>query len=108
MAILKAGAQFIRPRNFKLAEYGRPGWWLLGLSQQGATAQGAEMIEIIEIVQTQTVGALAIFRHQIIDPNGNTYWSRFAPDPRKTNFRGERYLCQHLKRMGLEPVQLAS
>jgi hypothetical protein len=108
MMLLKVGAQFARPRNFKPAEYGRPGWWLLSLSQPGATAQGLEIIEIIEVVQTETIGALAIFHHQVIDPDGRIHEDCFAPDARKTNFRNEKILCQNLKRMGLQPVHLSS
>lgn len=64
--------RYIRARNFKPAEYGASRWWLLSLSQDGATAQGVEIIEIEEIVETVTLGRLAIFRRWITDPNGQS------------------------------------
>ena len=83
---LSVGERFIRQRNFKPAEYGTATWWLLGLSQDGATAHGVEVVEIVEIIETKTIGTLVIYRQWIIDPDGQEYSNRFVPDRNELNF----------------------
>jgi hypothetical protein len=102
------GERYVRSRNFRRPEYGTMAWWLLSLSQDGATAQGIEIIEVAEVVETETFGPLAIYRHWVIDPDGQPYKSQFAPDAAKTNFRSEKNLRRDLKKMGLELVHLSS
>ena len=77
---------------------------MLGLSQDGATAHGVEVVEIVEIIETKTIGTLVIYRQWIIDPDGQEYSNRFVPDRNELNFRNEKNLCLNLRKMRLERI----
>ena len=105
MRSLKAGQRFARDRRFKPSEHGVGDWWLIGLrSEQAGTAVGAEVIDILEVVETASVGRLVIYRHRIVDPDGRVMTLHWIPDPDKKLFRTEKTMHRTLVQMGFCPV----
>jgi hypothetical protein len=100
-AILEIGL-YQRPRRFRPAEYGSRKWWMLGFNQtHDSPSDGAEHIEILEIVATTTVGRLVIHRQWITDPDGNEYSDRtIEKSYKKLLFRNELHFECAMNRMG--------
>jgi hypothetical protein len=69
---------YSRQRGFKPAERGNMTWWILGVTQEGATAFGTETIYLEEIVSSQSAGDIAVYRHWISDPDGHEYTGRIG------------------------------
>jgi hypothetical protein len=78
---LKPGQRFVRKRLFKPAGEGFSRWRLIGLtaSLTEATGSGVEVIEIVELVETKSIGKVTIFRHWVINPDGAECLADFAP-----------------------------
>ena len=98
---LTEGQTFGRERGFRRPDHGYQGemnWWIVSVQGHGATAHGAEFLYIEEIVDTATVGPVALYRQWVVDPDGEptkpkgyraeknsaserrrTYWPRSAP-----------------------------
>jgi hypothetical protein len=81
-----------------------PRWWVTGVTRTGsAPAHGLEVIEIVETVDTATVGRLVLYRQWVLDPDGNEVGSLWVKCRRKTLlFRGETKLRSSLRQMGFE------
>ena len=102
---LRAGQRFARDRKFKPSEHGVGNWWLIGpRSDEVGTAIGAEVIDILELLETASVGRLVIYRHRIVDPNGQVMTLHWIPDPNKALFRTEKTMHRTLVQMGFCPV----
>jgi hypothetical protein len=109
---LEAGQRFSRVRGFRLADKsdfpddGGPTyagkWWLVGPTHTMlVTARGLELVEIVETVPTETVGALALYRQWLIDPEGREIDSPwFGPRRRTLLYRPEVRLRGSLNQMG--------
>jgi len=82
---LHAGQRFIRPRLFKPVEGGISRWWLIGVTadRTQAAGSGTEVVEVLEVVETKTVGQVVIFRQWVTDPDGAECLTDLVP--RRTN-----------------------
>lgn len=107
MSELHVGNVFRRKRGFCRPPegYDQKAWWTPN-SMRPVTAEGAEYLEIIEIVQTKTLGRMVISRAWWIDPDGsevaaNKHW---IPDKSTADIRAERNLLKSIAQKKMERV----
>ena len=73
-----------------------------------ATACGAEVVEVIEVVATDTTGALAIYRQWLIDPDGVEVVNPWIkPSRKRLLFRAEAKLRGSLNAMRFKAARPA-
>jgi hypothetical protein len=114
LVTLRPGQRYGRVRGFRLADksgWADPQdavtaakWWVMWASRtESAPAHGREVIEIVEVVETETVGLLALYRQWLIDPDGHAVDSAWVKPRRKDLlFRAEVTLRGTMSRMGFK------
>jgi hypothetical protein len=101
---LRAGQQFTPQRLFKPADGGFSRWSLMGVTADASEAagRGIEVVEVIEIVETKTLGKVVIFRQWVTDPDGAECLADFVPRRTDVAIRSEFSLRQSLGVMRFE------
>jgi hypothetical protein len=105
---LAVGAVFRRRRGFRRPpeNYPQNGWWSPNY-EYPATDYGWEFREILEIVNTKTLGGIIIFSDWWVDPEGVEIDSTqdWITDRRVAKIRQERYLLQSITSKKMEMVE---
>ncbi len=107
---LTAGLSY-RRRGFQ-RPHGRPNsqqWWLCAACEipGDVEAWGREYLLIDELVTTQTIGDLAIYRKWIADPDGTEVAAEWAPKRKTTLLMPVRNLRSSITRRGMERISSA-
>ena len=106
-----------RQRGFGLGPYGKSKWWIAPVRHDGfcgsasavpVTKHGLEIIEVLEIVRTDTLGDVAIYRHWIEDPDGAEIDLEWIPKREVVEFRPTANLTAALRTMGMKPLSSSS
>jgi hypothetical protein len=107
MSELHVGNVFSRKRGFCRPPegYDQKAWWTPN-AMRPVTAEGAEYLEIIEIVQTKTFGRMVIYRQWWLDPDGHEVAATQNWIPRKqdADIRAERNLLRSIASKKMEAV----
>ena len=111
MTKIETGQTFQRKRGFRRADEGHPGrasWWLIRVRNypgEAVTGYGAEFVEVVEVVETATFGPLVIYRHWIVDPDGNELRRSFTPRRDEHLFRPADKFYGAIRTMQMELVK---
>lgn len=102
---LTEGQTFGRERGFRRPDHSYQGemkWWIVSVQGHGAIAHGAEFLYIEEIVDTATVGPVALYRQWVVDPDGAIYESDGTPRRKELCFRATKDLLTEIGVMKME------
>jgi hypothetical protein len=101
---LQSGQRFIRQRLFKPADSGFSRWWLMGLATDPAEAAGSgtEVVEVVEVVETKTLGKVVMFRQWVTDPDGAECLADLVPRRADVAMRSEFSVRRSLGAMRFE------
>jgi hypothetical protein len=107
MSELHVGNVFRRKRGFCRPPegYDQKAWWTPN-SMRPVTAEGAEYLEIIEIVQTKTFGRMVIYREWWMDPDGHEVVATrdWIPSKRDADIRAESSMLRSIAMKKMEAV----
>jgi hypothetical protein len=115
--------RFVRPRVF-IPGRNESKWWLTsipgtlpvdaqieaaaeladeaGRAPPRTVADGKEFVEVVEVVHTDAVGKLALYRQWVEDPDGTEVTVQWAKKRKQIAFRVEHRLRGTLATMGFE------
>jgi hypothetical protein len=107
MTKLQAGQTFSRQRGFRRPAHASNRWWIIGvqnLNGEKITGYGTEYITIDEIVETDTLGAIAIYRQWVVDPDGADVGNHWTPRRDQCAFRPLASLLAAIRTMEMADV----
>jgi hypothetical protein len=99
---IESGQTWTRVRGFRPPDYGRVKWWLVGVTQDGATASGTEYV-LIEDVVTSKTGDIVVYRHWVEDPDGVEVQNDWTPRHSELLRRPVCSLASALRTMKMTP-----
>ena len=101
---LQSGQRFIWQRLFKPADGGFSRWWLMGVTADPAEAadSGTEVVQVVEVVETKTLGKVVMFRQWVTDPDGAECLADFVPRRTDVAMRSEFSMRRSLGAMRFE------
>jgi hypothetical protein len=102
--------RWVRQRGFGRAPYGRAKWWLAPVRHEGTikgdipvTAAGQEIVEVIEVVNTGTLGEIVFYRQWIEDPDGVEVDLEWSPHRDVLEYKTVANLRAAVRTMAMTP-----